>query len=419
MAYFEISGKTSLNGALKVGGAKNEALKLISLAVLVDGELVIENVPKIKDVMTQLDIFQSLGGKYSFENSKLILDSSQINKTEIPPELSGKLRASLVYAGSLLARFGKVSISCPGGCVIGERPIDTHLDAFRQAGAEVDDKDSSFELRNVQDSNSSIEITMNKKSVTATENIILYLCTGKRKCVLHNMAIEPEIMHLIKCINELGGKIEYLGESSIEIDGVDHLSARPITVIPDRIEAGTFVIAMVATGGTGEVFPYPADDLSALSDILRSSGVNIKIEGDRAIIGKSDKITPFEIETAPHPGFPTDLQSPMSLIASVAQGESVIRENIFENRFGYIKELKSMGVNAEIVNEHEAKITGPTNFVPATIDSLDLRSGITLLIAAMMAEGKTILKNAEIIDRGYENIENRLNEAGAKILRKE
>lgn len=418
MANFEITGKTSLCGEIRVSGAKNEALKLISLAVLVPDEFVLDNVPRLKDVMTQLEIFEALGGKYKFEDSKLTLNSNEINSAEIPDELSGKLRASIVYAGSLLSRFGRAKIPCPGGCVIGSRSVETHLDAFRQAGVLVKDRDGCFNLTS-SDGTDDLDIKLCEKSVTATENIILYLSVGQRRARVSNIAIEPEIMHLIESINQSGGDIIFDGDNQVVIKGVPSLKSSSTIVIPDRIEAGTFAIAIAVTGGEGSVFPYPSKYLEALTDQLISCGINIRIENDRAIIGKSDKIKPFSIKTEPYPGFPTDLQSPMSLVASVANGESAINEAMFDNRLGYLNELKGMGLNVEILNKHEAKIFGPAKLAPGVIDSMDLRSGITLLIAAMMAEGKTILKDAEIIDRGYENIEKKLNNAGAKIVRVE
>lgn len=419
MAIFEIVGKTSLNGHVNISGAKNEALKLIPLAILLGGDFQMKNVPAISDVVTQSEIFKALGGRADFESGILSLNSSGISSFKIPDELSAKLRASIVYAGPLLAKFGRAEFSCPGGCVIGARSIETHLDVFAQAGVKIEQEDGYFSLdaREVKDKQLNIELS--EKSVTATENIILFLCLGSNHAKIKNVAVEPEVMHLIKVINDAGGNISIENDNVLVVSGVQELSLDVAEVIPDRIEAGTFAIAIAATGGEGTVDPYPAEYLESFTQKLIESGVDITIDGSRAIIKKSSNLRPIQIETAPYPGFPTDLQSPMSLVAAVADGKSFIKESMFDNRLGYLKELESMGLRVSILNEHEAEIEGPTEFKPKVIDSLDLRSGITVLIAATMSQGKSILKKAEIVDRGYEKIETKLNSLGAKIKRSE
>lgn len=418
MANFEITGRTKLNGTLHVSGAKNEVLKLIPLSVLIEGDFEIKNAPNISDVASQIEIFKALGGKSEREGSILKLNSQYLENKALPINLSSKLRASIVFAGPLLSRFKTASIPCPGGCVIGDRSIETHLDAFRQAGVSVQKQEDAYIL-NTEKESGEFEITLREKSVTATENIILYLCKGILEAKISNYASEPEIIHLIETINSAGGKISVINENEIFIKGVQSLKLEEATAIPDRIEAGTFVIAFVATGGEGVVSPYPSRYLEAFTQKLTRCGVNIKIQNNDAIITRSDDIRPFNIITAPYPGFPTDLQSPMSLIACLADGVSHINESMFNNRLGYLRELEAMGAAISIINNNEADIKGPAYLRPGIIESLDLRSGITLLLAAMMCDGKSILKNAEIIDRGYENIEEKLNSAGANIIRKD
>lgn len=418
MAIFEIIGKTKLSGELKVSGAKNEVLKLIPLSLLIDGDLLIENAPNISDVAVQLEIFRSIGGTATFSNSSINLNSEGVRQSEIPIQLSQKLRASIVYAGVLLSRFKKAKIACPGGCVIGPRSIETHLDAFRQAGVRVEDEEGFVEL-DASDIPEQVEITMAEKSVTATENIILFFAKGKTRARIKNIAVEPEVMHLVEVINGAGGSISITGDNELEIIGVEKLCVEKVEALPDRIEAGTFAIALVATGGEGTISPYPDKYLETFTNKLIECGVDIKIENSKATISKAENLKPFEIETAPYPGFPTDLQSPMALIAAIAQGKSRIKETMFDNRLGYINELKEMGLDAEVIDEHQVEINGPTQFRPCTIESLDLRSGITVLIAALMADGKSILKKAEIVDRGYENIEKKLCNVGARITRYE
>lgn len=417
MAKLIIDGKTPLDGELVVSGAKNEVLKLIPFSILLEKPLKINNAPHISDVLTQLEIFSLLGGRYDFDGSTIGLDASPISSFEVDKALSEKLRASIVFAGALLGRFGRAKISCPGGCVIGARSIDTHLDAFRQAGVNIRVEKGTYYLNTNDPRTERFDINLKEKSVTATENILLYLARGKKSASISNIAIEPEVMDLIEIINKSGGKIEVKGENHIEIIGAEELEIDKVCALPDRIEAGTFAIAIAATGGKGTVYPYPAKHLETFTSTLQKCGVNIAVNNDRAIISRSLDVSPFQIETAPYPGFPTDLQSPMSLIAAIADGKSIICENMFDNRLGYVKELKEMGLNAEIISNNRAEIIGPTNFIARNIESLDLRSGITVLIAAMMAEGKSVLDKAEIVDRGYENIENKLNAIGARIER--
>jgi len=417
MAKLIIEGGTPLNGELVVGGAKNEVLKLIPLGIILDGSLRVNNAPRINDVFTQLEIFKSLGGRVSFEGQTIDLDASSINSFEVDKALLERLRASIVFAGALLARFGQTTISCPGGCVIGARSIDTHLDAFRQAGVNIKTENDTHILIASSPAQKRLEIHLKEKSVTATENLILYLAKGKLEATVSNIAIEPEVMDLIDVINRAGGKIEMSGENQIEIEGRENLSLDSVEALPDRIEAGSLAIAITATGGEGSVYPYPAKHLETFTKVLQDCNINISVQDDRATISKSSDIKPFQIETAPYPGFPTDLQSPMSLIAAIATGKSTIDEKMFDNRLGYINELKAMGLNAEIIGTNRVEIDGPTQFTARDIESLDLRSGITVLIAAMMADGESVLNKAEIVDRGYENIEVKLNKAGARIKR--
>ena len=415
MARFRIVGGKKLSGVAKISGSKNEALKLIPLSVVINNKLLVSNVPRIKDISSMLEIFESIGGKYKFYGNTLSLDGRAVNKTRIPTKLAGKLRSSIVFLGPLLARFGEVSCPHPGGCVIGSRSINTHTDAFRQLGAILTIDDCRFNLK--INKNSGGTVVLKEKSVTATENIILYACSLDSKIVLKNCAIEPEIIHLLKTIRRGGARVRGIGSRFVTIEGKEFLKIKNIEVIPDRIEAGTFAIALIATGGSGKVTPFPKNDLAPLVNLLKKSGAKISFKGKDLIVKESHKISPFSISTSPHPGFPTDLQSPMSLIAAIAKGKSKISENLFENRLVYLLELEKMGLSVTIDGPHKATITGPVKFQAKTIDSLDLRSGITLLIAGIMAQGETVINKAEIIDRGYENVEKKFIRLGAKIYR--
>jgi UDP-N-acetylglucosamine 1-carboxyvinyltransferase len=415
MARYKIIGKTSLNRQVSVSGAKNEALKLIPLTILLSGKTIIENVPAINDVLVQLKIVESIGGKYSFSDNRLEIDCQNIQKSDITSAYASRFRASIVLAGPLLARFGQVNCPYPGGCLIGARPIDTHLDAFRQLGAKIKENTRHISIR--IDEITANMVILKERSVSATENIALF-CAGMPITVeIQNCATEPEVQDLLRNIQMCGAKVEGIGSKNIKITGTKSLKCNSLRVMPDRIEAATFLIAMIATGGEGTISPFPETGLEPVIEVLKQTGAKFEITNGKAHVYKNGLLKPFKISTAPHPGFPTDLQSPMSLIASRCEGTSYIEETMYENRLTYINELKSMGMKADLKDSHHAVIYGPTKFVCAVIPSLDLRSGITLLLAGIMAEGETIIENAQIIDRGYEKIDQKLTTLGASIVR--
>lgn len=414
MARFVINGGKPLGGRFFVSGAKNEALKLAAFSILFENKILIRNTPRIDDVFSILKIIEELGGKYDFNGNDLSIDSRNIKSYKIS-RLSKKLRASIVLLGPILAKFGQVECPYPGGCVIGARSIETHLDAFRQLGANIVEAPDKIAI--VLKKPLSKKVTLLEKSVTATENIIIYACGIDSPIEISNCAIEPEIMHLLKTAENSGVKVKKISERCFEITGSRRLDAKTFDVIPDRIEAGTFAIALIATGGEGVVAPYPARDLGAFTKVLKSCNAKIEIDGDTLKVYKSKSLKPFKIKTAPYPGFPTDLQSPMALIAAVANGISEINETMFENRLSYLNELKKIGLRVTFFGNQKAKVEGPATFKPTRIKSLDLRSGITLLIAALMTAGQTTIENAELIDRGYENVEKKFEKVGANIKR--
>lgn len=414
MASFEITGGKPLIGTVRVSGAKNEALKVIPMAVLLEQPVKITNVPDIVDVRNQIKIIEDLGAQVSFDNDVLFVDPTGINTPDIS-EKAKKLRASIVFIGPVLARFKKVSCPHPGGCIIGVRPIDTHTDAFRQLGAQIEEDEENLKI--------SLEVTEEKniglieQSVSATENLILFASGSNFPITINNCAIEPEVLDLIRIVESAGAKVERLSERSFKISRGESFSASEIEIMPDRIEAGTFAIAMLATGGHGEILNIRKDDLLSFTDLLKKTGVQFTLEDNRMEIKETKSFEPFELVTAPHPGFPTDLQSPMALIAAKADGKSRIHEALYENRLQYLKELQEMGLEVEFESNKIAYITGPTVFKPTEIQSLDLRSGITLVIAALMTDGQTIIKDVEIIDRGYENLEEKIKKLGGQIKR--
>lgn len=416
MGSFYIKGAKKLCGEVNISGSKNEALKLIPLAICIKSEISIGNVPKILDINSQLDVFKFLGGKVEF-NERLILDSRNINNSSIVCESAKSLRASIVYLGPLLARFKRAQIPFPGGCAIGLRPIDTHLNAFRALGANVTHENDTITL--TIDDIKTEKITLDERSVSATENILLFLSAINCKVLVSNCAIEPEIMHLVGILNNAGARIRLVNDRMFKVEGCDNLTTNSIEVMPDRIEAGTFAIAFLATGGEGEIKPFESEFLKNIIDVLRECGANIEIDSERKIcrIKSSKYYKTFSIKTGPYPGFPTDLQSPMALIASRAQGVSEIHETMFENRLGYLESLGKMGMKYKIIDKSRVQIYGPCDLKSSNLESLDLRSGITMLLAGIMAEGESVIKNAEVIDRGYENIEEKLIKLGADIKR--
>jgi len=420
MSFFVINGKKVLSGDVEVSGAKNEVLKLIPLSLILSGPITIENAPRILDVVKQLELLRLLGGTYEFEGSSLTINAQEISNFTLNRDLSTELRASIVYTGALLSRFKRANIFCPGGCAIGLRSINSHLEAFKQCGVEISLEQNGSYYLEAKKTEGEVSVELAEKSVTATENLILYLAKSSLVATISNFAREPEVMDLVRIINEAGGKILENSDQTLTIEGVEDLSIDSAKVLPDRIEAGTFALAIAVTGGSGTVSPYPQDGLEIFTKTLQNCGVNIKVNDNVAHIEKTEKtIRPFEIETAPYPGFPTDLQSPMSLLAAIAGGSSIIKEKMFDNRLGYIKQLEKMGLKVKFNNPNEVEITGPSSLQAADMESPDLRSGITLLIASLMAEGESIIKKAQIIDRGYERIEQKLNDLGAQIVRRE
>jgi len=415
MNKFVIVGGNRLKGEVIISGAKNEALKIIALALLLKNKLTVLNMPAIRDVLSQLEIIGSLGAEFKLDQNILEVDTTGVSSGNIKSPLAAQLRASIVLVGPLLSKFGEVETVCPGGCVIGARPIDTHLDAFSQLGAEIIKTDDKIKLRLKSPQNDRIKLS--EKSVTVTENMILYLAGKLGKVYVENCAIEPEIMGLIEAVNKSGAKVEFESERTISVEGNDNLNLREIEIMPDRIEAATFAIALLVSGGEGEIRPFQKQYLEAFLKVLDEAGANYRAEENGLKIFKTESFKPINIETAPYPGFPTDLQSPISLIAAKADGTSNINETMFEGRLQHLKQLEKMGLKVKIVDAHLAQIMGPCQLQATEIDSLDLRAGITMLIAALIAEGETVIRGANVIDRGYEKVEEKLKGLGANIRR--
>lgn len=424
MSKFLIEGGVSLNGDVEVMGAKNAALKIIAATLLAKGKYQIKNVPRIDDISVLLQILKYLKVKIEFEDHDLFVDTTQLENRPLPKNLTDRFRGVIVLIGPLLARFGKTEIVQPGGCQIGARPIDTHLDAFRQLGVEVTENNGSY-LFKWDKKNDNRIVILPEMSVTGTENIMMASVLKPGKTEIHIAAAEPEIEDLAHFLKSMGAKIEGAGTNKIKIIGVEKLEPTNYEIIPDRIEAGTLIIAAIITKGNVVVKKIIPEHLELFFLKLKTMGANFEIVysyQDKKYadikISPTEKLEPItKLDIRPYPGFPTDLQAPMAVLMTQAIGKSEIFETMFENRLGYIRELQKMGAQASVKNKHLAYITGPTPLFGKKITTLDLRAGATLILAALIAKGKTTINKAEIIDRGYEKIEQRLKKLGAKIKR--
>ncbi|MFC1687645.1 UDP-N-acetylglucosamine 1-carboxyvinyltransferase [Patescibacteria group bacterium] len=420
MENFVIQGGESLEGEISVSGAKNAALKLISAALLTEEKCIIHGVPDIADVRHLLDILVKLGVKIEFKDHTLALEAKSLVSGNPDYQLVKHMRASVVIIGSLLGRVGEVQIPHPGGCLIGARPIDTHIRAFEQMGVKVVHSEDmyTFSAHPLQGG----KVILDEMSVSATENILIAACCATGVTEIHLAASEPEIVDLAKFLISMGAKIEGVGTSIIRVTGQKKLQGTKYTILPDRIEAGTFAIAAAVSRGDVKIRGVIADHLDAVLNTFRKANVTFSIEKENDVLSTlhiqpTTMFEPIHIDTRPYPGFPTDLQAPISVLMTQARGTSRIFETMYDARLGYIRELARMGADATILDTHTAVIEGPTTLYGKRITSLDIRAGATLLIAAMIAHGESVLERVDLIDRGYEEIETRLNGIGAKIKR--
>ncbi len=415
--HLKIHGQTKLKGTVRISGAKNSALVLLAASLLSDEKITIENIPDLTDVEKMKNILKTLGVKLVNEENKLIIDSTDLHNSELPYELVNGLRASFFCMGSLLARLGEASLSLPGGCKIGKRPIDEHIKGLKALGATISSKDG-FILAKIKNNEKRLigtKISLECPSVGATETLIMAATLAKGQTIIENAAREPEIQDLCQMLNKMGAKIFGAGQSKIIIDGVYRLKGCFHKVIPDRIEAGTFLIASAATLSSITISPVIPQHLEAVLDKLRETGSKIAIKGNQISIS-TKLIKPTNIETAPFPGFPTDLQAPFTALMSIAEGESRICENIFENRMNHVALLNKMGASIRI-EKNIAHISGVKNLKSESLIGLDLRSTAAIIIAALTADNLSIVGGLEHLDRGYESFECKLNNLGANITR--
>lgn len=413
MKVLKIHGGKDLEGKVKISGAKNSAVALLPATILCDDTVTLHNVPDISDVDALVDILNYLGAKVdNYEEESYRIDTKQMQNREIIEEMSNKLRASYYFMGALLGKYKKAVVSYPGGCSIGSRPIDLHLKGFESLGAKIEYEENNIIISAEELKGSNIYLDF--ASVGATINIMFAAVKAEGTTIIDNAAREPEIVNIAMFLNSMGAKITGAGTSTIRIKGVKNMHSSVHEVIPDRIEAGTYIMIGACACKSLVVENVIPEHLEALTQKLLEMGVDLKIEDESIYVSNKNKLKAVKIKTQVYPGFPTDMQQIMSSLMTTAEGRSVIEETIYENRFQNLYEIKKMGANVEI-NSNKGYIFGPTKLRGKTVNATDLRAGASLVLAALIAEGTTTINNADYILRGYEHITEKLTSLGAKI----
>ncbi|EGT3290250.1 UDP-N-acetylglucosamine 1-carboxyvinyltransferase [Campylobacter jejuni] len=417
MTYLEIEGTNHLSGNVTISGAKNAALPLIVSSILAKNEVKINNVPNVADIKTLISLLENLGAKVNFQNNSALLNTNTLNQTIAKYDIVRKMRASILTLGPLLARFGHCEVSLPGGCAIGQRPIDLHLLALEKMGANIQIKQGYVVTSGNLKGN---EILFDKITVTGSENIIMAAALAKGKTKLLNVAKEPEVVQLCEVLKDAGLEIKGIGTDELEIYGSDGelLEFKEFSVIPDRIEAGTYLCAGAITNSKITLDKVNATHLSAVLAKLHQMGFETLITEDSITLLPAKEIKPVEIMTSEYPGFPTDMQAQFMALALKANGTSIIDERLFENRFMHVSELLRMGADIKL-NGHIATIVGGKELNAADVMATDLRASSALILAALTAKGTSKVHRIYHLDRGYENLEEKFKDLGVKITRLE
>ena len=418
MARYEIIGGTPLNGEVTISGAKNAAVAILPAAILVQGKCRVENVPDISDVRILLSILEDLGAVVTREEpGTVVLDCTNICSNNPNPELVRKMRASYYLMGALMSRFGSANVALPGGCNFASRPIDQHIKGFRALGAEVEETEEYVNIQPGPDGLQGNRISLDVVSVGATVNIIMAACLIPGQTVIENAAKEPHIVDLANFLNTMGARISGAGTDTVKIRGVESLQGGTYAIIPDQIEAGTYMAAVVAAGGNVLVKNVIPKHMDCITSKLQEMGAKIINYDDAIRVQSSGQLRFTTVKTRPYPGFPTDMQAQICVCMAVASGVSRLTENVYETRFfGYCTELQEMGANI-LINGKTAMVTGCEKLKGAEVAAHDLRAGAALIIAGLTAEGTTVVRNAHFVERGYENIVNKLTALGAQITR--
>lgn len=411
MSELIVKRKEALMGNVDISGSKNSSLPIMAACVLAEGKSRLFNVPDLSDIKTMCRLMEESGSEVEKNGQELEIDCSGISG-KLSYDMVSKLRGSFLLAGPLLARCGRVKIPMPGGCPIGTRPIDLHLKGFSALGADISQGHGFVELRAKRLHGNRIYLDF--PSVGATENIIMAAATAEGETVIENAATEPEIVDLADFVNKQGAKVTGAGGDTITVEGVSNLSPAEHSVIPDRIEAGTFMTAFAITGGKGRISHINSEHIKPVAAKLAEMGVVIEYEGDSILIDASSPIHTADIKTMPFPGFPTDMQAPFSALLSVTKGTGIVVETVFENRFLHMGELNRMGAHIKI-DGRTSVIEGVKKLTGAHVAALDLRGGAALVLAGMAANGETRISGVEHIERGYENFHQKLRNLGADI----
>jgi UDP-N-acetylglucosamine 1-carboxyvinyltransferase len=414
MDYIEIEGGVQLHGHVRVSGAKNDALPIIASLLLTTGETRLRNVPRVRDVVTFGRVLQALGAKFRTEGLDLVIDTTRIDRFEAPYDLVKTMRASFLVLGPLLARHGQARVSLPGGCAIGPRPVNLHLKGLEALGAHLELTQGYVDAYAGQLRGATIAFP--SPTVTGTENIMMAAVLAKGTTVIENAACEPEVVNLAEALRRMGAYVRGAGSPRIVIEGVPHLEPAVHDIIPDRIEAGTFLVAGAITGGDVTVDSCQPEHLTALLEHLHGTGAGVEVGDDWVRVSGVERARPIDIVTAPYPGFATDMQAQMMALLTRADGRSVISETVFENRYMHAAELCRMGAEIHLEGA-DAIVTGVPRLRGAPVMATDLRASASLILAGLAATGITTVSRVYHLDRGYEQIEVKLAALGAKIRR--
>tara|TARA_B100001123_G_C15307502_1_gene1023198 strand:+ start:998 stop:2257 length:1260 start_codon:yes stop_codon:yes gene_type:complete len=417
MQKLEVKGGRKISGIMSISGSKNATLPILASTILTNKKTVIKNIPIVQDVETMVDLLNTIGSKTKLDKKKKKIEiiNKKSLKTFAPYYLLKTMRAGVLVLGALLTKYGVAKVSLPGGCAIGSRPIDIHLSALKKMGAKIKIKDG-YILASAKRGLKGSFIKFPKISVGATENILIAACLAKGITKLRNCAIEPEIQDLVSFLKKMGCNIKWSGKRSLEISGVSELKPATHSVIFDRIEAGTYLIATALTKGRLKIKNMNPKTMFTEINLLTQMGVKIIKKKNYVIASCSKKLKSVKVTTKPYPGFPTDLQAQIMILMLNAEGTSIIKENIFENRFMHVSELRRMGANIKILG-NKAKIFGKSKMTGAELMATDLRASVSLVLAGLVASNKTIINRIYHLDRGYEEIEKKLSKCGALIKR--
>jgi UDP-N-acetylglucosamine 1-carboxyvinyltransferase len=415
MQKLEVFGANKLKGQIKISGSKNASLPILAATLLSNKKIILKNLPKVRDIETMLTLLQSLGSRVKLDNNKTIIDNSKQNKKFASYNLVKTMRAGILVLGPLLAKHKSAKVSLPGGCAIGTRPVDIHLKALSKLGVKYK-IDQGYVIANAPKGLKGNKIKFPKISVGATENLIIAASFAKGTTILSNCAIEPEIKDLVNFLNEMGCNIKWISKRTIKVIGVSEIKEISYSVMFDRIEAGTYLVAAAVTEGNLKISNIVPEIIKTEINVLKKLGSKIMIKKNEVQIIGYKKIKSTKITTAPYPGFPTDLQAQIMVLLCKANKSSIIKEDIFENRFMHVAELNRMGAKIS-TDGNKAIVEGNINFAPAELMATDLRASVSLILAALTAKGKSVINRIYHLDRGYENIEKKLKKVGAKIRR--